>query len=417
MTEAAHHDSGLDDLSPQALLDLLADADHRARQADLDKLLIAHQWAVIHPATPESGVSTWGGEALLADESLGGEGCPQVAAYAAEPLAITLGVSPDTAKRLITDALELRHRLPQTWQRVATLEIPAWKGRHVATLTHTLSLEAAGWVDQHIAHRLHRCGARAVDTVVAHAIAKHDPDRHAAREARAKKQTWDIALHTPIASEYAATSELHITGDTLFLTDLHRHICAQAAAAGKAGDDQPLGVRKFQALAALFGAGGGGGVETVAARPPQPTAVLYLHLDKTDLDDDVVRVGRAERLGPVTTDKIRDWLGQSTVRIQPVIRMDGDDAVDGHDPPARIREQVILRDPTSRFPAAKSTRDGCDLDHVDPYDSTGPPGQTSPSNLVALCRRHHNAKTTGLWRYTRSPTGDCVCRPFVDATA
>ena len=42
---------------------------------------------------PVGGVSTWGGEALLADASLGGEGCPQVAAYAPEPLAITLGAA------------------------------------------------------------------------------------------------------------------------------------------------------------------------------------------------------------------------------------------------------------------------------------------------------------------------------------
>ncbi len=69
----------------------------------------------------------------------------------------------------------------------------------------------------------------------------------------------------------------------------------------------------------------------------------------------LVEVGRAERLGPVTTDKIRDWLGNCTVRIQPVIRMDGDDAVNGHDPPDRIRDQVILRDPTCRFP-------GCQVD-------------------------------------------------------
>ncbi len=404
MTEAVDPDSGLDDLSAEALLDLLADADHRDRTAARDKLLIAHQWAVVHPATPESGVSTWGGEALLADQSLGGEGCPQVAAYAAEPLAITLGVSPDTAKRLITDALELRHRLPETWKRVATLEIPAWKGRHVATLTHTLSLEAAGWVDQHIAPRLKRCGAKAVDTVVAHAIAKYDPARHAEREARAKKQVWDVVLHTPMASEYAATSELHITGDTLFLTNLYRHVCAKAAAAGKAGDDQPLGVRKAQALATLF-RGDGGGVETVAARPPQPTphqptTVLYLHLDKTDLDDDTIRVGKAERLGPVTTDKIRDWLGASTVRIQPVIRMDGDDAVNGHDPPDRIRQQVILTYdhlPVPRLPSRRpqlrprprrplrprrSTRPNPTLQ---PRPTLPPPPQRQDHRSVALC--------------------------------
>ena len=239
MTEAANPDSGLDDLSPEALLDLLADADRRERTAARDKLLIAHQWAVVHPATAESGVSTWGGEALLADESLGGEGCPQVAAYAPEPLAITLGVSPVTAKQLITDALELRHRLPETWKRVAALEVPAWKGRHVAVLTHTLSLEAAEWVDQQIAPRLQRCGAKAVDTVVAHAIAKYDPARHAEREARAKKQTWDVTLHTPMASEYAATSELHITGDTLVLTDLYRRLAAKPWPPGRPATTSP----------------------------------------------------------------------------------------------------------------------------------------------------------------------------------
>ena len=291
MTEAANPDSGLEDLSPEALLDLLADADQRERTAARDKLLIAHQWAVVHPATEDSGVSTWGGEALLADESLGGEGCPQVAAYAPEPLAITLGVAPMTAKQLITDALELRHRLPETWKRVAALEIPAWKGRHVAVLTHTLPLEAAGWVDQQIAPRLKRCGAKAVDTVVAHAIAKYDPARHAEREARARKQTWDVVLHTPAASEYAATSELHITGDTLVLTDLYRSLSRDAVAAGKAGDDQPLGVRKVNALANLLtGAssdpGGRAASEASDQSRPPPQTVLYLHLDKTDLDDD-----------------------------------------------------------------------------------------------------------------------------------
>ena len=47
-----------------------------------------------------------------------------------------------------------------------------------------------------------------------------------------------------------------------------------------------------------------------------------------------------------------------------------------------------------------------DLDHTNPYNETGPPGQTSPHNLAALCRRHHRAKTTGRWRYLRTPDGD-----------
>ena len=153
------------------------------------------------------------------------------------------------------------------------------------------------------------------------------------------------------------------------------------------------------------------------SRPPRAQTVLYLHLDKADLDDDTrSSAGEAERLGPVTTDKIRDWLGDCTARIQPVIRVDGDDAVNGHDPPDRMREQVILRDPTCRFPGCQVDSRRCDLDHVVPYDPDGPPGQTRPSNLVPLCRRHHNAKTTGLWRYVRTTDGDCVWTgPFIPA--
>ena len=317
-----------------------------------------------------------------------------------------------TAKQLITDALELRHRLPETWKRVAALEVPAWKGRHVAVLTHTLSLEAAAWVDQQIAPRLKRCGAKAVDTVVAHAIAKYDPARHAEREARAKKQPGTSPAHPGRVGVRRHQRAPHHRRHPHPHRPLPR-LSRDAVAAGKAGDDQPLGVRKVKALATLFtgaqAATHAGGRAGERSSGPPPQTVLYLHLDKADLDDDgLVKIGRAERLGPVTTDKIREWLGSIDVRIQPVIRMDGDDAVNGHDPPDRIRDQVILRDPTCRFPGCQVDTEAATSTTSSPTTPTGPPGQTRPSNLVPLCRRHHNAKTTGLWRYTRTPFGDCV---------
>ena len=85
--------------------------------------------------------------------------------------------------------------------------------------------------------------------------------------------------------------------------------------------------------------------------------------------------------------------------------MDRDDAVDAHDPPAWMRDLVILRDPRCVFPHCQRDARGCDLDHTIPYDDTGPPGQTRPANLAPLCRRHHRAKTTGRWRYRRLPDG------------
>ena len=81
------------------------------------------------------------------------------------------------------------------------------------------------------------------------------------------------------------------------------------------------------------------------------------------------------------------------------------DAVDVHDPPPWMRELVMLRDGHCIFPRCTIDARSCDLDHTIPYQPDGPPGQTHPGNLACLCRRHHRAKTSGLWRYTRTPEG------------
>ncbi len=82
------------------------------------------------------------------------------------------------------------------------------------------------------------------------------------------------------------------------------------------------------------------------------------------------------------------------------------DAVDEHDPPAWMREIVILRDRHCVFPGCRVDARSCDQDHIDPYldpGDGGPPSQTHPANLACLCRRHHRAKTAGVWRYQRAP--------------
>ena len=71
------------------------------------------------------------------------------------------------------------------------------------------------------------------------------------------------------------------------------------------------------------------------------------------------------------------------------------------------QEQAKVPKDSARISIPGCTRDprACDLDHLQPYGSDGPPGQTSPDNLACLCRRHHRAKTLGAWRYTRTPEG------------
>ena len=46
-----------------------------------------------------------------------------------------LGTSTVGAKKLIGQALELRHRLPRLWAQVQTGHVPAWRARAVAEAT------------------------------------------------------------------------------------------------------------------------------------------------------------------------------------------------------------------------------------------------------------------------------------------
>ena len=149
---------------------------------------------------------------------------------------------------------------------------------------------------------------------------------------------------------------------------------------------------------------------------PRPAAghakiKVYARVDADDLEVDsdngsAFAAGEIEKLGAATLTKIRDWVGHHQVVIQPVLNMQRRDAVDQHDPPAWMRDLVVLRDETCIFPRCTIDARSCDLDHTIPYQPDGPRGQTRPDNLAALCRRHHRAKTSGVWRYNRTPDGD-----------
>jgi len=111
---------------------------------------------------------------------------------------------------------------------------------------------------------------------------------------------------------------------------------------------------------------------------------LYLHLTMADLLglESGAGHGTVERLGPATIALIKDWVGHSRVTIQPLLDLGRTDAVDAHDPPAWMRELVILPARRCVFPWCTRVARTCDLDHIVAFDDTGPPGQTHPGNLA-----------------------------------
>ncbi|MCW2815576.1 MAG: endonuclease, partial [Nocardioides sp.] len=122
-------------------------------------------WAAAHPAS-DADVA----ELLDVTEEpalhLAGPGAPMVGEYSALDLAHSLGMSTDAGLAYLRRALELRHRLPRLYARVAELEVPVWKAFRVADQTTSLPMDATLFVDAKIAPFLHTCSFAQVDRTV-----------------------------------------------------------------------------------------------------------------------------------------------------------------------------------------------------------------------------------------------------------
>jgi hypothetical protein len=76
-----------------------------------------------------------------------------------------------------------------------------------------------------------------------------------------------------------------------------------------------------------------------------------------------------------------------------------------YEPPQALKDFLIARDRTCRFPGCSRSATLSDLDHAKSWESGG---ETSTENLGALCRRHHKLKTHHGWRVESFADGSCL---------
>jgi hypothetical protein len=73
-------------------------------------------------------------------------------------------------------------------------------------------------------------------------------------------------------------------------------------------------------------------------------------------------------------------------------------------PPQALRDFLLARDKTCRFPGCRRSGVRGEIDHAVPWEEGG---ETSRSNLGLLCKRHHQLKTHGGWKLESFEDGSC----------
>jgi len=445
---------------PAVLLDGARAALARQRAAEVEVLVAVADWADAHT---EGGVvaDQYGPFGLLRSDAdllpgadvfgeLGGPGAPLVSEFCVVEIAAALGLSTDSGRRLVGEAVELRHRLPRLWARVMVGALPVWRARKIAQETNQLTFEGAAFVDRHLAPVAHKTGLVTAQKLVAEAIARFDPEKAELDRADSDAtRRFDIDLQgqiDPTRGVVAVSGTLDLA-DALDLANAVSRVAADLAIAGSldsldARRASAMGeIARRQTTLDLGGCGDPTDDDDVAAsaapaatRSTARQVVLHVHLSEaalTDLDPNAcggVDLARVEKTRSfVLSEQVREWCRSSSTQVvvKPVIDLRDQVAVDAYEVPDRIAERVRLTRPTCVFPHCTRPARGCDLDHIDEYvppdpnhpGDGGPPGQTSTGNLAPLCRRHHRAKThrslsgTGperRWRYRRLPDGSFV---------
>ncbi len=241
----------VDDLERRSVADALV-ANHAALvQAECRELVLAAQWADLHPAEA-IGSGAGSGVVLPGTERAkryGGDGTPCAGEFAAAELGVLLGRSHVAAATLMADALDVRHRLPRLWAALLAGQVRVWQARHVAARTRAtgLTLAQAREVDAATTPYLATLPwGRFTDLLEARIIAA---DPHAA-EARREAAELDRFVVTGQSNEHGLKTLIAkaTAGEVIYLVAMVDRI-AEILLQG--GDTDPVGPRRAKALGIL----------------------------------------------------------------------------------------------------------------------------------------------------------------------
>ena len=309
-----------------AVLGFARDRRAAADAAEVDLLRAAVAWADLHPAESiqDAALLSRHGDQPL---PVAGPGAPLVAEFCVAEFAAAVGLPTETGKAYLGEALELRHRLPRTWARVESGDLPAWRARRIARATIALSPAAAGFVDEQVAPFGHRIRPTGVDRLVEEAIIRFMPDQ-ARRRREAAADGRHAHVHTHQVS-FEGTVWVEAEVDLADALDLDTALSAGATKLADLGSTGSLDVRRSEALGEMARhqlsldldtqTETGADSPTVPATPaptPGRQVVLHVHVSEDAITGPATQPGEKLHLARVANtrsfvdaDQVRAWCG------------------------------------------------------------------------------------------------------------
>ncbi|MCL2470227.1 MAG: 13E12 repeat family protein [Propionibacteriaceae bacterium] len=367
-------------------------------------------------------------------------------------LAVANSSSAGAAHYLACDVATLARDMPQCWAKVVDAQAPLWQARKVAQACQGVMGADRAVVDVEIAPCLGAVGMPRLTRAVTAAVLIVDPDRaeriHQAKAHRCVLTGADekdpltgwVSARVDRQDAIYLDAMIQLVADRLAArgdatTVDHRRARALGMLANPAAVVQMIGIpttrgmdsipttdEDYQAIKDTAGTMVAGftprtqvyvhlfAVPTSPTKPTSPTAGICPV-------SGISPVARVEALGPILTSQVAQLTSGTHVRVTPAIHVDSTSfSVDQYEVPARLRHQVVLRNPYDVFPWSSIESRNLDLDHTIAFQ-VGQPGQTNPSNLGPVSRRAHRIKTVAGWQLDqptpgvyiwRTPTGQTI---------
>lgn len=431
------------------------------RAVEVEELELVLEWVRRHQVDPGRDEGVRRGDRL---EIVGGEGTPKIQELCLVELGIARCVHTLSARKAAADALDLDHRLPQTWENVRALKADVWVARRVASMTRHLPLAVMPIIDGAVADAIAgQSPSRVFEIAEAKMIEADEEGYRAALDEKARRRYVAFSrrdasgLRTLIA-RVSAGDAFWIDATISFVADI---LAGRPDNEGRSRDElrsEAMGwlARPAELLqlmlehlestpaentpddpepedeppadldldlddpepedepavpnrALAFPADLLAALRNLDPARMRPKATLYVHLHEAALHGrgGVVRV---EGLGPHMLAQVKDLLGHSKVAVKGVIDLAEQIRVNAYEHPEHLKERTHLIWAGDAFPHGSRTTRNVDLDHPEPYQPNGPPGQTGTHNSQPLNRTGHRAKTHLGYRADQLATGEVVWR-------